>query len=117
MSLQYSDAVRPVVQDAEGLTLHTLISRHRYKHLTVMCVTQVADWVGFLAAQLYNAGTAIIAHVPAWLPGVTLSRDTVWLRRLLLLRGVAPVTDAVPSTVHPPLSAALCYRHWGVGLP
>ncbi len=64
-----------------------------------MVLLQVAEWTGFLAAQLYNAGAATIAHVPSWLPGVNMDRDTVWLRRLLLLESIAPVPGSTAAWV------------------
>ena len=60
---------------------------------------QLAEWTGFLAAQLYNAGTAVVAHVPAWLPGVNMQRETVWLRRLLLLESIGPVPGLTAAMV------------------
>lgn len=60
---------------------------------------QLAEWTGFLAAQLYNAGTAVVAHVPAWLPGVSMQRETVWLRRLVLLESIAPVLGSTAAMV------------------
>ncbi|CAL5228153.1 g11233 [Coccomyxa viridis] len=57
----------------------------------------LAEWTGFLAAQLYNAGTAVVAHVPAWLPGVSMQRETVWLRRLVLLESIAPVLGSTAA--------------------
>ena len=60
---------------------------------------QLAEWTGFLAAQLYNAGTAMVAHMPAWLPGVNLQRETVWLRRLVLLESIAPVPGLTAAMV------------------
>ena len=69
----------------------------------VASLVQLAEWTGFLAAQLYNAGTAVVAHVPSWLPGVNMQRETVWLRRLVLLESFAPVpgfTSAMVSLPH-----------------
>lgn len=63
------------------------------------CSLQVAEWTGFLAAQLFNAGAAAVAHVPAWLPGVNIPRETVWLRRLLILESIAPVPGSAAASV------------------
>ena len=59
----------------------------------------MAEWTGFLAAQAYNAGAAAVAHVPAWLPGVGIKRNRVWLRRLLLLESIAPIPASVAAAV------------------
>lgn len=68
---------------------------------------QVAQWTGFLAAQLYGAGAATIAHVPAWLPGTNIPRERVWQRRLLLLESIAPVPGSAAALVSPPIQAIL----------
>ncbi|CAK0785690.1 hypothetical protein CVIRNUC_008901 [Coccomyxa viridis] len=57
----------------------------------------VAEWTGFLAAQAFNAGAAAVAHVPAWLPGIGIPQDRVWLRRLLLLESIAPIPASVAA--------------------
>ena len=66
---------------------------------SMAAMVQLAEWTGFLAAQLYNAGTAVMAHVPAWLPGVALQHETVWVRRLLLLESFAPVPGLTAAMV------------------
>ena len=59
----------------------------------------MAEWTGFLAALAYNAGAAAVAHVPAWLPGVGIPRERVWLRRILLLESIAPIPGSVAAVV------------------
>ena len=82
----------------------------------VAVLVQLAEWTGFLAAQLFSAGTAVVAHVPAWLPGVNLQRETVWLRRLTLLESFAPVPGLTAATVscsmQPASSHLLCLCAW-----
>ena len=59
----------------------------------------MAEWTGFLAAQAFNAGAAAVAHVPAWLPGIGIPQDRVWLRRLLLLESIAPIPASIAAAV------------------
>jgi hypothetical protein len=72
---------------------------------------QVAEWTGFLAAQLFNAGAAAVAHVPAWLPGVNIPRETVWLRRLLILESIAPVPGSAAASVRLDLATLTVCLH------
>ena len=76
----------------------------------------MAEWTGFLAAQAFNAGAAAVAHVPAWLPGVGIQRDRVWLRRLLLLESIAPVPASVAAAVSTH-SCTIPYRLWAANGP
>ena len=72
---------------------------------------QGAEWTGFLAAQLFNAGAAAVAHVPAWLPGVNIPRETIWLRRLLILESIAPVPGSAAALVRLGLATLTVFLH------